>query len=191
MRALYDTRVARTKICSAGSRRTPISKESGGFGPWMFGLFWVTALGLLTLYFSGLLEQRHNPNQEPRSSVTAAGDQQVVLQRNAHGHYVATGSINGQPVEFLVDTGATYLGIPASVARRLQLKRGAPSSSQTAAGVVRTYMVRLDSVSLGGIQQRGVTASIIPDMQGEGVLLGMSFLKDLEIVQSGSTMTLR
>jgi aspartyl protease family protein len=157
----------------------------------MFGLFWVTALGLLTLYFSGLLEQRHNPNREPGSSVSATGGQQVVLQRNAYGHYVATGSINGQPVEFLVDTGATYLGIPASVARRLRLKRGAPSSSQTAAGVVRTYLVKLDSVSLGGIQRRGVAASVIPDMPGEGVLLGMSFLKDLEIIQSGDTMTLR
>ena len=157
----------------------------------MFGLFWVTALGLLTLYFSGMLEQRHNPNRELASAVSATGGQQVVLQRNAYGHYVATGSINGQPVEFLVDTGATYLGIPAAVARRLRLKRGAPSSSQTAAGVVRTYLVRLDSVNLGGIERRGVTASIIPDMPGEGVLLGMSFLKDLEILQSGNTMTLR
>jgi len=157
----------------------------------MFGLFWVTALGLLTLYFSGLLDQRHNPNQQLGSSVSAAGQQQVVLERNAYGHYVASGSINGQPVEFLVDTGATYLGIPAVVARRLQLKTGAPSSSQTAAGVVRSYLVKLDSVSLGGIERRGITASVIPDMPGEGVLLGMSFLKDLEIVQSGNTMTLR
>ncbi|MCZ6831845.1 MAG: retropepsin-like aspartic protease [Gammaproteobacteria bacterium] len=172
-------------------RRFPISADSGRFGPWMFGLFWVTALGLLTLYFSGVLEQRHNPNQRLESSVSATGQQQVVLERNAYGHYVAMGSINGQPVEFLVDTGATYLGIPAAVARRLQLKEGAASFSQTAGGVVRTYLVKLDNVSLGGIQRHGVTASVLPDMPGEGVLLGMSFLKDLEIVQSGNTLTLR
>ena len=157
----------------------------------MFGLFWVTALALLTLYFSGLLDQRHNPNQQLKSSISRAGQQEVVLQRNAYGHYVATGSINGQPVEFLVDTGATYLGIPAAVAARLQLKGGVPSSSHTAAGVVRSYLVKLDSVTLGGIERREVTASIIPDMPGEGVLLGMSFLKDLDIVQSGNTLTLR
>ena len=157
----------------------------------MFALFWATALGLLTLYFSGLLDQRHNPNQQLESSVSAGGQQQVVLERNAYGHYVATGSINGQPVQFLVDTGATYLGIPAAVAQRLQLKGGVPSSSHTAGGVVRSFIIKLDSVSLGVIQRRGVTASVIPDMPGEEVLLGMSFLKDLEIVQSGNTMTLR
>ena len=157
----------------------------------MMALFWVTALGLLTLYFSGLLDNRHNPNQQVQSSRSGAGRVQVVLERNAYGHYVANGKINGQTVEFLVDTGATYLGIPAAVARRLGLKRGVASSSQTAAGVVRTYLVKLDSVRLGDIELRNVTASIIPDMPGEGVLLGMSFLKDLEIVQSGNTMTLR
>jgi aspartyl protease family protein len=157
----------------------------------MFGLFWVTALGMLTLYFSGMLDQRRNPNQQPQVALSATGQQEVVLERNAYGHYVATGTINGVPVEFLVDTGATYLGIPASVARRLRLQGGTPSSSHTAGGVVRSYVVELDSVALGGIQRRGVTASVIPDMPGEGVLLGMSFLKDLEIVQSGNTMTLR
>ena len=157
----------------------------------MFALFWVTALGLATLYFSGLLDERRNPNQRPESSVSAAGQHEVVLQRNAYGHYVATGSINGEPVEFLVDTGATYLGIPAAVARRLQLKGGAPSSSHTAAGVVRSYIVQLDSVTLGGIQRRGVTASVIPDMPGEGVLLGMSFLKHIEFTQRGDKLILR
>lgn len=157
----------------------------------MFGLFWVTALALLTLYFSGLLDQRRNPNQQLGSATTSAGQQEVVLQRNAYGHYVASGSINGQPVEFLVDTGATYLGIPAAVARRLKLKGGAPATSHTAAGVVRSYVVTLDTVRLGAIERRGITASVIPDMPGEGVLLGMSFLKDLEIVQRGNTMTLR
>ena len=157
----------------------------------MIALFWVTALGLLTLYFSGLLDNRHNPNQQVQSSHSVGGQVQVVLERNAYGHYVANGQINGQPVEFLVDTGATYLGIPAAVAQRLGLKRGVESSSQTAAGVVRTYLVKLDSVRLGDIERRGVTASIIPDMPGDGVLLGMSFLKDLEIVQSGNTLTLR
>ena len=157
----------------------------------MMALFWVTALALLTLYFSGLLDQRHNPNQQLQTARSESGQVEVVLERNAYGHYVAIGAINGHPVEFLVDTGATYLGIPAAVARRLQLKRGVASSSHTAAGVVRSYLVKLDSVRLGGIERYDVMASVIPDMPGEGVLLGMSFLKDLEIRQSGTTLTLR
>jgi aspartyl protease family protein len=170
---------------------TAVSDGRGRFGPVMFGLFWVTALGMLTLYFSDVLESRRNPNQEVRSAVSAAGKLEVVLERNRAGHYLANGHINGEPVEFLVDTGATYLGIPAQVARRLQLSKGVESSSHTAAGVVRTYLVTLDSVNLGSITRHGVRASIIPDMPGESVLLGMSFLRDLEIVQQGSTMTLR
>jgi aspartyl protease family protein len=157
----------------------------------MFVLFWVTALGLLTLYFSGFLEQRRNPNQQVMSGLSEAGQAEVVLRRNRQGHYLAVGSINGEPVEFLVDTGATYLGIPGDVARQLGLKRGVESASHTAAGVVRTYLVTLESVELGNIRREAVRASIIPDMPGDSVLLGMSFLRDLEIVQRGNTMTLR
>jgi len=94
----------------------------------MMALFWVTALALVTLYFSGLLDQRRNPNQQLQTARSENGPVEVVLERNAYGHYVATGAINGQPVEFLVDTGATYIGISAAVARRLKLKRGVASS---------------------------------------------------------------
>ena len=162
-----------------------MSQREGRFGPLMFGLFWVTALVMLTLYFSGMLDERRNPNQQVSAAVTSAGQLEVVLERNAQGHYLANGSINGEPVEFLVDTGATYLGIPAAVARRLGLKRGIESSSLTAAGQVRVYLVTLDSVELGNIERRQVRASVIPDMPGESVLLGMSFLRDLEIAGIG------
>ena len=168
-----------------------MSTQHGRFGPVMFVLFWVTAGLLLTLYFSGMLEQRRNPNQQVMSGLSATGRPEVVLQRNRQGHYLAIGAINGEPVEFLVDTGATYLGIPAGVARRLGLNRGVESASKTAAGVVRTYLVTLDSVELGDIRREGVRASVIPDMPGESVLLGMSFLRDLEIIQRGDAMTLR
>jgi len=152
---------------------------------------WVAGLLLLTLLFSGILEQDRNPNRDPRSAVGADGAREVVLQRNRAGHYVAAGRINGQPVTFLLDTGATEVAIPDAVARRLGLERGRPRLSRTAAGDVTTWTTLLRSVDLGGIKLHTIPASILPEMAGEEVLLGMSYLKRLELVQRGETLTLR
>ena len=151
----------------------------------------MTALGLTTLYFSGLLDQQRNPNQQLRLVGTADGGTAVTLQRNVMGHYLATGFINGHEVDFLLDTGATNIGIPAAVASRLGIVSGTPGRSLTAGGIVSTLQVTLDQVQLGPIERSQVRASVIADMPGEEVLLGMSFLRDLEITQRGDTMTLR
>ena len=157
----------------------------------MLALFWISVLVMLMFYFSGYLEQRRNPNQDLELVVADGGSMDVVLKRNRAGHYLARGLINGMEVEFLVDTGATHVAIPGALAERLGLRGGVPGTSHTAGGIVRSYRVQLDSVQLGVIRRRQVSASVVPDMPGEGVLLGMSFLRDLEIVQSGTTMTLR
>jgi len=157
----------------------------------MFALFWVTALVMLTLYFSGLLDARRNPNQNLELIPAADGSIEVSLRRNRQGHYLAIGLINGHEVEFLIDTGATFVALPASVANKLGLEKGIPSTSHTAGGIVRTWLVVLDSVQLGPIRRRNVRASVVPDMPGEGVLLGMSFLRDLELVQRGDTLVIR
>jgi aspartyl protease family protein len=157
----------------------------------MFVLFWVTVGIMATLYFSGLLDTRRNPNQNLVLVPSADGSTEVSLQRNRQGHYLATGLINGVEVEFLVDTGATYVALPASVANKLALKKGIPSTSHTAGGIVQTWLVELDSVQLGPIVRHKVRASVVPDMPGEGVLLGMSFLSDLELSQRGDTLIIR
>ncbi len=152
---------------------------------------WVSALALLTLLFSGLLDHQENPNRNVQELVGPDGDRAVVLERNRAGHYVADGRINGQPVIFLVDTGATDVAIPEAVARRIGLERGRPRLSRTAAGDVTTWSTLLRSVDLGGIKLHTIPATILPDLAGEQVLLGMSYLKRLELVQRGGTLTLR
>ncbi|MFT5481477.1 MAG: aspartyl protease family protein [Halieaceae bacterium] len=164
---------------------------AGKYGVAMVVLAWITALGIATAYFNEWLEERENPNRIVHGKVAADGVREIVLERNPQGHYVANGHINGQMVRFMVDTGATNLGIPAAVAQRLNLERGITGHSQTAAGKVKVYLLSLDSVSLGNIEQFEVRASVIPAMPGEEVLLGMSFLKDLEIIQKNNTLTLR
>jgi aspartyl protease family protein len=147
-------------------------------------------LGLLTLLFDDVLQKQRHPNSS-LAGYNAAAPPEVVLKRNRRGHYVAPGYINGQPVRFLLDTGATRVSIPETVASRLGLRRGRPGRVSTANGTIVVYDTLLEQVSLGNVALRDVRADINPHMQGETVLLGMSFMKHLELVQRGDTMTLR
>ncbi len=154
-------------------------------------LTWMLILGGLFLYFQNLLQQRENPNQSLAVSQTQVAAQTVSLTRNRRGHYVAPGLINETPVTFLLDTGATDISIPAAVLDKLYLKAGHAIQAHTANGTVTVYATTLDSVTLGGITLYDVAASINPHMKGDTVLLGMSFMKHLEITQRGDTLTLR
>lgn len=160
-----------------------------GFGMVIAG--WVIGLGLLAWLFSGALDRQRNPNAAVASKNSGQAVE-VILVRNRHGHYVASGSINGQVVDFMVDTGASDISIPGRLADRLGLKRGAAVTYSTANGFIQAYQTVLDSVTLGDIHLSQVRASINPQMTEDNeILLGMTFLKHLEFAQSGNTLTLR
>jgi len=158
---------------------------------WMIALAWLLVLGLLTLYFSDMLEKQRNPNRIVKTHAHSDGTREVVLQRNRSGHYMATGKLNGQSVNFLLDTGATWVSIPEKIANHLKLVRGAPMEVSTANGIITTYATRVETVSLGDIQLHNIRASINPYAPDDDVLLGMSFLKELEMVQRGDVLILR
>ncbi|MCW8908603.1 MAG: TIGR02281 family clan AA aspartic protease [Sedimenticola sp.] len=172
-----------------------MNREQGtntrGIGKWMMVVAWVLLLGLLSFLFSDVLERQYNPNRTPLTGRDSDGSARVVLTRNRAGHYVASGLINGHPVRFLLDTGATDVAISGRLAERLQLPRGAQTLSRTANGTVMTWSTRLSEVTLGEIVQHDVRASVLPSMGEDEVLLGMSFLKRLELVQRGNQLTLR
>ncbi len=152
---------------------------------------WALGLLLLTGLFQGVLDQRENPNQDPQSRISAQGVREVTLHQNPAGHYVADGRINGETVTFLLDTGATDVALSQSLAERLGLEPLAYGESQTAAGRVPTWVTRLDRVALGEIALSNVRATVVPAMEGEGVLLGMSFLRKLELTQRNNVLILR
>ena len=160
-------------------------------GTVMAALAWVVIIIMLTLFFSGLLSKRENPNQSVMSSVNEAGEREVVLKRNRMGHYVADGTINGVPVTFLLDTGATGVALPTDIAAEAGVTQGQPIMTRTANGTARGFLTSLDSVTLGNIAQRNVRATVSPGLDTNQVLLGMSFLKHLEMIQKGDTLTLR
>ncbi len=115
----------------------------------------------------------------------------VSLTANAQGHFTAAGSINGYPMNFLVDTGATTIAISAHEARRigLEYKTSQAVGVGTAAGVVPAWRVTFNSVKIGGITVNHVAGMVVES--GLNVpLLGMSFLNRMEMKRDGQTMTL-
>jgi len=160
-------------------------------GHYMVYGVWVLFAIALTLLFGYLLDHQRNPNQSLQTRISVDNVREVVLKRNRMGHYVASGSINGESVEFLLDTGATHVAISENLSRRLGLVRGNPIPTSTANGVITTYGTVLDEVELGGIVIRNIRASINPYTPDEQVLLGMGFLKQLELVQKGDLLTIR
>ena len=157
----------------------------------MFVAAWVLLLGILTVHFSGWLDARDNPNRSVAGTISELDVREVRLFQNRAGHYVAKGRINEAPVRFVLDTGATTVSVPGRVAERLALRAGRPQLAKTANGTITTYRTRLDEVGLGTIRMRNVRADINPHMEGDEVLLGMSFLRSLELVQRDGSLTLR
>jgi len=129
--------------------------------------------------------------QHYRSAPAASVRQTVTLAADTRGHFFTDGAVNGNPVRFLVDTGATTVALPAADAVRLGIdyRKGKREYSNTAGGVVPIYVVTLDTLRLGPIELTGVEASVVE--RGLNVaLLGMSFLNRVEMKRDGHLMTL-
>ena len=116
----------------------------------------------------------------------------VKLTAGTGGHFVTGGSINGYPIQFLVDTGATTVAFSTAQAEAmgLDLRRAQRGGVTTASGYAHSYRVMLDTVKVGDITLNMVEAVVIDSMPGDGALLGNSFLSRLEMKREGSVLTL-
>lgn len=159
-------------------------------GTAMTAAAWLIFFVILFGIFDYLLSQRDNPNQNVVTTVNGY-QKEVVLQRNSFGHYVSNGSINGYDVVFLLDTGATDIAIPESVAKKIGLRKGQDFYVKTANGSTRAYRTRLNSAAIGDIILYDLNATILSNISGNEVLLGMNFLKHFEILQKGNTLTIK
>ncbi len=151
---------------------------------------WIIFLAILFAGFDYLISQRFNPNQNIVTTVNGY-QKEIVLQRNSYGHYVSSGTINEHRVTFLLDTGASDIAIPESIANRIELSKGRAIVVKTANGNTRAYRTRLDSVAVGEIKLYDLNATILPNITGDEILLGMNFLKHFEIIQKGRSLTIR
>jgi len=112
------------------------------------------------------------------------GENTIVLPRERDGHYYLTLDVNGVPVNFVVDTGATQVVLTQQDAARIGIDMGALAYlgiANTANGTVRTAAVRLDTVTLGTMRDTRVRA-VVNDGQMDGSLLGMTYLSRFDSI---------
>ncbi len=124
-------------------------------------------------------------------SAAPAAAHQIVIPAGAGGHFVTSGAINGKPVQFMVDTGATTVALSQVEATRIGLdwRRGRPGLSRTAGGTVPVHAVNLTSVRVGEVEVANVDAVVVP-AEMPMVLLGNSFLARFSMVREADVMRL-
>lgn len=126
------------------------------------------------------VNQRYSLSREHAvSGFTAPVKKTHSIARGPGGHYWVEGSVKGESVRFLVDTGATSVAMNEAQAQRLNIdfKQGTPTHVNTASGITQGWQVKLPHVSIGGIEVVGVDAVVLEGGFPTEVLLGMSYLK--------------
>ena len=124
----------------------------------------------------------------PQASTTA---REIVLPVGLGGHFMSGGAINGRPVQFMVDTGATVVAISQAEAERIGLDfRNAPRAmTQTANGAVPVHRVSLNAVRVGEVEVNNIDAIVMP-AQMPYVLLGNSFLSRFQMRRENDLLRL-
>ncbi|MCQ4278611.1 TIGR02281 family clan AA aspartic protease [Pseudomonas stutzeri] len=124
-------------------------------------------------------ERNYGLSRELSSGFAEPDRRQLSIAQGQGGHYWIAGSVNGQPVQFLVDTGATSVAINEIQARRLGIDYrvdGRQIVVGTASGTAKAWRVNLNSVKVGAIDVLGVEAVVVEGSSPTDALLGMSFL---------------
>ncbi len=128
------------------------------------------------------------------TNFTEPQEQSVSILADPTGAYFAPGTINGESVRFLVDTGANAVALNSQEAQRLGLdyrSSGEQGLVTTASGQVQGFGVRLDRVQVGEIEVLNVPAVVIEGSYPQYVLLGMTFLREVEMREKSGLMELR
>ncbi|MFW2372097.1 MAG: retropepsin-like aspartic protease family protein [Gammaproteobacteria bacterium] len=112
---------------------------------------------------------------------------------NSYGMYKTHGSINGQSVRFLVDTGATSVAMSEPAAKRLGIPYrldGQPTRTSTASGVAKAWRIKLKTITVGSLKQSQIDAVVIEGNHPSEILLGMTFLGRLKVEKEAGVMIL-
>jgi aspartyl protease family protein len=126
----------------------------------------------------------------PPLHVSARGQSEIVVPAARDGHYYLEGSINGVPLRFMVDSGATYVSVDAGFARSAGLPGGTPGYFNTANGTAAGRIVKGQRVRVRDFEVDGLSVAVMPDGGAVG-LLGQNFLRHFDVTQSAGVMRLR
>lgn len=149
----------------------------------MYLITWLLAFFLFFLFFY------YYKNATPPEYSVKGGLLSIPVDNS--GHFRIKGSINGQEIIFLIDTGATIVGIPQNIANDLQLPSLYPITMKTAAGEVSGSLTRLNQLQFGNFTLNNVKAAIVADTASQEVLLGMNVLSDFVILQENNQLIIK
>jgi aspartyl protease family protein len=137
---------------------------------------------LMNLDLSSKISARYTP---PAGTTVAIA--------RANNQYRTAGSINGRPVMFLVDTGATVVAMNAKHARGLglDLRQARAFNATTASGQVKSLQLMVSQMTVGDIKVNNVSVAVLPGDFPVDILLGMSFLRNVEMSQNAGLMLLK
>jgi aspartyl protease family protein len=138
-------------------------------------------------------EQKMDLNQTIQQVFKKPDRSTATIYPDGQGMYFVKGKVNRTTVNFLVDTGATFLTMSGKHAKKIGIDflNGTIGYANTASGRVKVWQVKLDSVSIGDIKVSNVDASVIAGNQPFEILLGNSFLKYTKLQRIGVTMELQ
>lgn len=127
-------------------------------------------------------------NSQPVSSWNAikSADQKLVIKPKEGGHYFVDSHINDQPLNFLIDTGATNVAIPQADATAAHLICEKQTSINTANGIASACETTITTLTFGPFTLKNVTATINPTLAQP--LLGMNVLQQFKISQESGEM---
>jgi aspartyl protease family protein len=122
--------------------------------------------------------------------VHAVPGQAIEIPAARDGHYYLQGAVNGVPIRFMIDTGATYVSVSERFAVAARLPEGVKGHFSTANGTVEGRIVKGQVVEAEGFKVSGLSVAVTP-LGGKQGLLGQNFLRRFEVTQSAGVMRLK
>lgn len=126
------------------------------------------------------------------SSFQKREQSQISVASDNLGQYRVGGTINGEFVSFLVDTGASVVAISSQQADKIGLdyRRGKQGVVETAQGRVSSFFFTIDTLDVGGLVAHNVEAAVIIGAFPTDILLGMSYLRDVAVAEENGVLSL-
>jgi len=137
-------------------------------------------LGIVVLLYLFFLRQAAPPAQ-------LVGADNVELSRARDGHFHIDGAIQGTPVRFLIDTGASIVSVSQQLANRIGLECDVAATYRTANGLVQGCNTRATELEFGPFRIDNVSVAILPNLTSEA-LLGMNALRKVRMEQQADKL---